>query len=180
MPRVASPTPAFIVPLSRPRFAGAGETVKSCAMVVTDANEFVPEVHDRMPVILEADQFEPWLLGGAGVELLKPAANDVLQRWPVSKRVNSSRASDDWSEWQECGCDHEPLIWLAVFDKCASLAYSVCVPNLSVIPPMIYAAICAFVSAEQHRVLPVWIWLQQQASLASGLLRAPLRSRSWR
>jgi len=32
---------------------------------------------------------------GAGVELLKPAANDLLQRWPVSKRVNSSRADAD-------------------------------------------------------------------------------------
>jgi hypothetical protein len=31
-------------------------------------------------------------LGEAGTELLKPAADDVLQRWPVSKRVNSSRA----------------------------------------------------------------------------------------
>jgi putative SOS response-associated peptidase YedK len=48
-----------------------------------------------MPVVLEPEQFEPWLSGGAGVELLKPAANDVLQRWPVSRRVNSSRASDD-------------------------------------------------------------------------------------
>jgi hypothetical protein len=27
--------------------------------------------------------------------LLKPAPNDVLQRWPVPKRVNSSRAPDD-------------------------------------------------------------------------------------
>jgi hypothetical protein len=27
--------------------------------------------------------------------LLKPAANDVLQRWPVSRRVNSSRAPAD-------------------------------------------------------------------------------------
>jgi putative SOS response-associated peptidase YedK len=72
----------------------AGETVKSCAMVITDANEFVGEVHDRMPVVLEPDQFEPWLTGRAGLELLKPAGNDVLQRWPVSKRVNSSRASD--------------------------------------------------------------------------------------
>jgi hypothetical protein len=25
----------------------------------------------------------------------EPAANDVLQRWPVSKRVNSSKAPDD-------------------------------------------------------------------------------------
>jgi len=73
----------------------AGETVKSCAMVITDANEFVAEVHDRMPVILEPDQFEPWLAGSAGVELLKPAADDALQRWPVSKRVNSSRANAD-------------------------------------------------------------------------------------
>lgn len=27
--------------------------------------------------------------------LMKPADEDVLQRWPVSKRVNSSRAPDD-------------------------------------------------------------------------------------
>jgi putative SOS response-associated peptidase YedK len=64
-------------------------------MIIADANEFVAEVHDRMPVILEPHQFEPWLTGSAGVELLGPAGKDVLQRWPVSKRVNSSRASDD-------------------------------------------------------------------------------------
>jgi putative SOS response-associated peptidase YedK len=73
----------------------AGETVKSCAMIITDANDFVGEVHDRMPVVLEPDQFESWLSGSAGLEVLKPAANDVLQKWPVSTRVNSSRASDD-------------------------------------------------------------------------------------
>jgi hypothetical protein len=33
-----------------------------------------------MPVVLEPDQFDPWLSGEAGAELLKPAANDVLQR----------------------------------------------------------------------------------------------------
>jgi hypothetical protein len=27
--------------------------------------------------------------------LLKPAAENVLQKWPVSERVNSSRAPDD-------------------------------------------------------------------------------------
>jgi putative SOS response-associated peptidase YedK len=31
----------------------------------------------------------------AGIEMLKPAPNDFLQKWPVSKRVNSSRADDD-------------------------------------------------------------------------------------
>jgi putative SOS response-associated peptidase YedK len=29
------------------------------------------------------------------MELLKPAPNDFLQRWPVSKRVNSSKADAD-------------------------------------------------------------------------------------
>jgi putative SOS response-associated peptidase YedK len=48
-----------------------------------------------MPVLLSQDQFEPWLSGEAGLKVLKPAADDLLERWPVSKRVNSSRAPDD-------------------------------------------------------------------------------------
>ena len=53
------------------------------------------EVHDRMPVLLAEKDYEPWLSGKAGLELLKPVAEDLLQKWPVSKRVNSSRAPDD-------------------------------------------------------------------------------------
>jgi putative SOS response-associated peptidase YedK len=79
----------------------AGETIRSCAMIITDANQFVGELHDRMPVILEPGQFEAWLTGAADIELLKPAANNVLQCWPVSRRVNSSRAMDDDSSLME-------------------------------------------------------------------------------
>jgi putative SOS response-associated peptidase YedK len=61
-------------------------------MIITEPNDFVAEVHDRMPVLLAEKDFEPWLSGNAGLELLKPAPNDLLQRWPVSKRVNSSKA----------------------------------------------------------------------------------------
>jgi len=64
-------------------------------MIITKPNKFVAEVHDRMPVLLGEKDYEPWLSGKAGVELLKPTAEDVLQRWSVSKRVNSSRAPDD-------------------------------------------------------------------------------------
>jgi putative SOS response-associated peptidase YedK len=39
--------------------------------------------------------FDDWLAGNAGSELLKPAPNDYLQAWPVSRRVNSSRAPGD-------------------------------------------------------------------------------------
>ena len=49
-------------------------------------------MHDRTPVLLAKKAFEPRLSGKAGLELLKPAPNDLLQRWPLSKRVNSSRA----------------------------------------------------------------------------------------
>jgi len=73
----------------------SGETLKSCTMIITEPNALAAEVHDRMPVILAEKDFEPWLSGSAGQELLKPAPEDVLQTWPVSKRVNSSRASDD-------------------------------------------------------------------------------------
>jgi putative SOS response-associated peptidase YedK len=48
-----------------------------------------------MPVLLTEEQFAPWLSGEAGTEVLKPASDDYLQRWPVSKRVNSSKADAD-------------------------------------------------------------------------------------
>ena len=30
-----------------------GETLKSCTMIITQPNDFVADVHDRMPVILQ-------------------------------------------------------------------------------------------------------------------------------
>jgi putative SOS response-associated peptidase YedK len=72
-----------------------GELLKSCTMIITDANEFVGKIHDRMPVVLRPKDFDAWLTGHAGIERLRPAANDWLQMWPVSRRVNSSKAADD-------------------------------------------------------------------------------------
>jgi putative SOS response-associated peptidase YedK len=64
-------------------------------MVITEPNDVVAEVHDRRPVLLGEDQFQPWLSREVGGEILKPASNDYLQRWMVSKRVNSSKADKD-------------------------------------------------------------------------------------
>jgi putative SOS response-associated peptidase YedK len=72
-----------------------GEQLKSCTMIVGEPNEFASDIHDRMPVFLTEQQYAPWLSGDAGAEYLKPAPNDYLQRWPVSKRVNSSKANAD-------------------------------------------------------------------------------------
>jgi hypothetical protein len=60
-------------------------------MIITEPNDLAAEVHDRMPVFLREEQFSPWLSGEAGGGILKPAPNDYVQRWPVSKRVVARR-----------------------------------------------------------------------------------------
>jgi putative SOS response-associated peptidase YedK len=72
----------------------SGERLRSCAMVITDANRFVADIHDRMPVILESEDFERWERGTVNdaTALMRPAAEDALDKRAVSPRVNSSRA----------------------------------------------------------------------------------------
>ena len=77
------------------RETASGAPLQSCTMIVTDANALAAKVHDRMPVLLQPQDLDRWLAGTAGTELLKPAPDDYLQVWPVSRRVNSSRAPDD-------------------------------------------------------------------------------------
>jgi putative SOS response-associated peptidase YedK len=72
-----------------------GERLKSCSMIITEPNGFAAQIHDRMPAFLTEAQFTPWLSGEAGAGILKPVPNDFLQRWPVSKGVNSSKADAD-------------------------------------------------------------------------------------
>lgn len=68
------------------------DTVLSCTMIIGPANKFVSAFHDRMPMILERDQFTDWLNAKSGTEVFKPADEDLLRQQPVSTRVNSSRA----------------------------------------------------------------------------------------
>jgi putative SOS response-associated peptidase YedK len=70
------------------------ECLRSCSMIITNANKFVARIHDRMPVILESKDFEQWERGDAkdAAALMKPASDDVLDMRPVSRRVNRSRA----------------------------------------------------------------------------------------
>jgi putative SOS response-associated peptidase YedK len=70
------------------------DTVRSTTMVVTEPNKFAAQYHDRMPVLLTRETTMDWLSGAKGGELMKPAAEDMLQAWPVSRVVNSSKAVD--------------------------------------------------------------------------------------
>jgi putative SOS response-associated peptidase YedK len=71
----------------------SGEALKTCTMIVTAADKFMAPLHDRMPVLLARQLFEPWLKGAAGAEILHPVAR--LQMWPVSTRVNKVGHDDD-------------------------------------------------------------------------------------
>jgi putative SOS response-associated peptidase YedK len=72
-----------------------GDSVSSCSMIITSANAFTRPVHNRMPALLVKKDFEPWLSGAAGTEVLKPADDDCLRMWPVSKRVDQTDGEDD-------------------------------------------------------------------------------------
>ena len=75
----------------------SGKPIETYAILTTDANDQLRDLHDRMPVILEPEQFDVWLDPepdddpGPRQSLLKPAADGVLAMYPVSTRVNSSR-----------------------------------------------------------------------------------------
>ena len=66
--------------------------VETFTILTTAANETVARVHGRMPVILPADAYGPWLAGGDIPSGPGPA--DELTAHPVSTLVNSP-ANDD-------------------------------------------------------------------------------------
>jgi putative SOS response-associated peptidase YedK len=75
--------------------AETSEPMASCTIIVTDANALMRTIHDRMPVLLDRADIESWLIGTGGTELLRPAADDRLRMWPVSRRVNKTGTADD-------------------------------------------------------------------------------------
>jgi putative SOS response-associated peptidase YedK len=72
------------------------ERVVSCAVITTDANEAIGRIHDRMPVVLRPDDWNPWLdPTNTDVEdlvsLLVPAPSELFELTPVGTRVNDVR-----------------------------------------------------------------------------------------
>jgi putative SOS response-associated peptidase YedK len=73
-----------------------GVPVESCTIITTAANALVATLHDRMPVILPASAYGPWLgeVNASSRELLallKPYPPDAMRAYPVSTVVNSAR-----------------------------------------------------------------------------------------
>lgn len=72
-----------------------GERLSSCAMVTTEATGRMADIHHRIPVILQPEDWGKWLgeEGHGAALLMKPAPDQSLRFHRVGKAVNSNRAS---------------------------------------------------------------------------------------
>jgi putative SOS response-associated peptidase YedK len=71
----------------------SGNTVETCTILTTKPNALVADVHDRMPVILRADQYDLWLDRGIRnpaliADCLNPFDAGLMRKYPVGTRVS--------------------------------------------------------------------------------------------
>ena len=73
-----------------------GSPLFSCAIVTTEPNGMLKEIHNRMPVILPRQAYDRWLDPGpqpprAMADLLRPYPASEMAAYAVSTRVNNPR-----------------------------------------------------------------------------------------
>jgi putative SOS response-associated peptidase YedK len=71
---------------------GSGEWIRSFAIITTDANELVADVHNRMPLILPPLAYARWL--SKEPNLMRPFSSEPMRMWPISNRVNKPENDD--------------------------------------------------------------------------------------
>ncbi len=73
-----------------------GSELESMAILTTAANATVGTIHDRMPVIIQLEDFDRWLDVSSGsalsvLDLLRPAPDTLLDLTPVNPKLNNAR-----------------------------------------------------------------------------------------
>ena len=70
-----------------------GSEIRSCTIITTQPNEFLEQIHNRMPVILQPEQYVEWMSQQSDTSLLKdmlvPCAPGLLTHYAVSELCNS-------------------------------------------------------------------------------------------
>ena len=79
-----------------------GSEIFSCTIITTSANSLLSDLHERMPVILEPEDFSRWLdpelQESEGVEdLIRTYPEDKMKIYPVNPIVNNAR-----NETEDC------------------------------------------------------------------------------
>jgi putative SOS response-associated peptidase YedK len=78
-----------------------GTEIETCTIITTQANRLLADIHDRMPVLIQPNDYARWLdttteKPDAVADLIRPADAAMMVGYPVSRRVNSP-ANDDAS-----------------------------------------------------------------------------------
>lgn len=73
-----------------------GEVLETCTILTTEANETASDIHDRMPVILSASDYDLWLDEDVRKldllkEMLRPYPSEEMITYQVSTLVNNVR-----------------------------------------------------------------------------------------
>jgi putative SOS response-associated peptidase YedK len=80
----------------------SGSEIDTVCLVTTMANGATAAIHDRMPAIIEPEDFEAWLNPDETVPpplgLLRPAPDDAIEFFAIGPQVN--RATNDVAEVQ--------------------------------------------------------------------------------
>lgn len=77
-----------------------GELLETCTIITTEANEVLKPVHDRMPVILHAENYDLWLDDKETAtnrlqNLLAPYPGEEMSSHAVSRAVNSPASNEE-------------------------------------------------------------------------------------
>ncbi|NIV17613.1 MAG: hypothetical protein GWN47_04210 [Woeseiaceae bacterium] len=95
-------TPYYISLADEQPFAFAGlwehwqskeidESIESATLLTAEADDFMAQLHHRMPVILEPDTADRWLSGDDGVIDYAIHHSPKLRAWPVDRTVNNPK-----------------------------------------------------------------------------------------
>ena len=72
-----------------------GEWIRTFAVITSQANTLLADIHHRMPVILHTRDYDRWLGDDPDPrDLLAPFPSEPMQFWPIGPRVNSYRNDD--------------------------------------------------------------------------------------
>ena len=67
------------------------ETIQSTALITTAANDYMSQIHHRMPIILQAETAGRWLDGDNDLLGDVSANSPEFRAWPVGREVNNAR-----------------------------------------------------------------------------------------
>lgn len=73
-----------------------GGPIESCTIITTGPNDLMKPIHNRMPVLLQPDEFDPWLMADELeapklMALLDPYPSELMAMHPVTRQMSNPR-----------------------------------------------------------------------------------------